>query len=70
MILSSVAQAETYYFVNGKTVSAGQATKAAMNDTKAQVVKIQVATQQYNDDSGKLKKAQDLTLEQLKALLK
>ena len=69
-LLGSVsAQAGSFYFINGKAVKTkGEATKAAMKDPKAKVVKVQASYVSLNDETMNLKKTEDISLDDMKKL--
>jgi hypothetical protein len=71
VLASALANAKTFYFVDGKMVaSAGDAKKAALKNDKAVVVKIQATQVTLNGETLNLKKSADLELAAVKALIK
>lgn len=76
LLLSTIAQvsmahAETLYFVNGKQVAnVGIAKVTALKDPSAVVVKIQATRVALNSETLNLKKSGELTVPQIKELLK
>lgn len=65
------ANAASYYFVNGKpAANQAEAKRAGLKDPKAKIVKIQATVVQMNEETLNLKKSSDISLQEVKALIK
>lgn len=65
------AHSASYYFVDGKQVAnQGEAKRASMKNPKAKVIKIQATVVQMNEETFNLRKTSDLTLTELKTVIK
>ena len=65
-VLALAARAETFYAVEGKIATGGEAHKAAEAGKK--VIKIQATYVQVNEKSGNLKKSSDASLKDIKGI--
>lgn len=61
-LLGIAANAETYHCLNGKEVSAGEATRASLSNSKASIIKVQVSKVSLNEETMRLKKVDDVKL--------
>lgn len=62
LAISALAHAETSYCINGKVVSAGEATRTALKAPGTKIIKVQVSQVTLNDETMRLKKASDIKL--------
>jgi len=65
LLASTLASAETIYFIKGKKVSKGEALITSLQDPKVQVLKVQVNWVQANHQKATLRKVSDATIDSI-----
>lgn len=62
MLAVSSVDAKTFYFINGQSVSAGAATRAAFKSNKTKILKVQASFVKLNEETVRLNKSTDATI--------
>lgn len=59
------SNAGTFYFIAGKSVSAGAATRAAFKSSKTRILKVQASFVKLNEETVRLNKSADATIKDI-----